>query len=135
MVKIVRLLALCATLASLAACGSVDSPSQLTSEDFTGTLSPSAQVSHPFSVSKTGEMQLTLQSLTPRPVVGFVSLSIGSPVGSDCSPFTGYFVAQAATGQQYAFPQISKGSYCVLIADSNFALTAPVAYSVRLLHP
>ena len=88
-----------------------------------------------FSVSKTGEMQLTLQSLAPRPVVGFVAVAIGFPVGTDCQPLGGYYLAQAAVGQQYAFPQISKGTYCLLILDANAALTATASFTLHLLHP
>ena len=55
-------------------------------------------------------MQLTLLSLTPRPVVGFIALAIGQPVGTGCAPAAGYVVQQAAVGQQYPFPQISKGT-------------------------
>jgi hypothetical protein len=131
----VRLLFALAVAASLAACGGVDSPSSQTATDFTGTLAPGDQQFMTFSVGKTGEMQLTLQSLTPRPVIGFLAMAVGQPAGSICSPIFGYIVAQAAIGQNYSFPQITKGSYCVLIADSTVALTQPAAFSVRLLHP
>ena len=120
---------------TLAACGSVTSPSQLTPLDFSGTLAPLGQANQQFSVSKTGEMQLTLQSLTPRPVVGFVAVAIGLPAGTDCQPLGGYYLAQAAVGQQYAFPQIQKGTYCLAIADANAALTATASFTLHLLHP
>ena len=124
----------CLALA-LAGCGSVTSPSQLTALDFSGTLVQLGQANQQFSVSKTGEMQLTLQSLAPRPVVGFVAIAIGLPAGTDCSPLTGYYLAQAAVGQQYAFPQITKGTYCVAIADANAALTTTATFALHLLHP
>lgn len=133
--NLVRLLTAFAFAATTAACGGVDSPSSQTATDFSGTLAPGDQQSTNFSVSKTGEMQLTLQSLTPRPVLGFLALAVGQPSGSLCSPIFGYIVNQAAVGQTYAFPQITKGTYCLLIADSNLALTQPAAFSVRLLHP
>ena len=135
MLKIVCLLGVAAVTVSLAACSGVASPSSQTPDDFSGTLAPLGQASKPFSVSKTGEMQVTLQSLTPRPVVGFVSVAVGLPAGDLCSPLAGYFVSQAAIGQQYAFPQISKGSYCVVIADANAALTTSASFSLRVLHP
>ena len=132
---IARLLATSGLALSLAACGSVTSPSQLTALDFTGTLDPLGQVSQTFSVSKTGEMQVTLQSLTPRPVVGFISIAVGLPAGALCQALSGYYISQTAIGQQYAFPQIAKGSYCLLILDGNAALTATASFSVHLLHP
>lgn len=130
-----RLAVLCLLTGSLAACGSVASPSQLAAENFAGTLEPLGATSQGFSVSKTGEMQVTLQSLAPRPVVGFITIAIGSQVGASCSPLTGYYVAQAAVGQQYAFPQIVKGSYCLYVADNNAVLTQSASFTIRLLHP
>ena len=135
MLKLVRLLAAVAVAASLAACGGVNSPSTQATEDLSGTLDPQGQSFKTFSVSKTGEMQLTLQSLTPRPVIGFVSLAVGTPSGSICSPLLGYIVSQAAVGTPYSFPTIVKGSYCVIIADSNAILPAQVSWAIRLSHP
>ena len=135
MVQIARLFGVIAVTGSLAACSSVASPSTGTTEDFSGTLAPLGQTSKPFSASKNGEVQLTLQSLTPRPVVGFVTIAVGQPVGDGCSPMAGFYVAQAGVGQQYAFPQIAKGSYCTVIADANAALTTAATFSIRLVHP
>lgn len=133
--NLARLAMLCVVTCSLAACGSVTSPSQLTALDFAGSIDPLGSSFQTFSVGKTGEMQMTLQSLTPRPVVGFVTVAIGTPVGTACSPYTAYYVTQTAVGQQYAFPQVTKGSYCVLIADNNAVLTQSAAFSIHLLHP
>jgi len=80
-------------------------------------------------------MQMTLTSLTPRPVVGFIALAIGLPAGSLCSPMAGYIVSQAAVGQQYSFGQVVKGSYCLLVADANNVLTSNAAFTVRFTHP
>lgn len=133
--NLARLAMLCLVTCSLAACGSVTSPSQLTALDFTGSIDPLGSSFQSFTVGKTGEMQLTLQSLTPRPVVGFVTVAIGSPVGSACSPYPAYYVTQTAVGQQYAFPQVTKGTYCVIIADNNAILTQSATFSIHLLHP
>ena len=129
------LVAMCGFTLSLGACGSVTSPSQLTTLDFSGTLDPGGQVSQTFSVAKTGEMQVTLQTLSPRPVVGFLAIAVGLPAGSVCSPLAGYYLSQTAIGQQYSFSQISKGSYCLVVADANAALTASASFAIRLLHP
>jgi hypothetical protein len=133
--KLLHLLAAAAVAGSLAACGGVDSPSTQTSEDFTGTVDPLGQASQPFSVSKTGEMQITLQSLTPRPVVGFIAIAVGIPAGAACSPLAGYFVQQTAVGTPYAFPQITKGAYCLLVADANGVLTTTATWTARVSHP
>jgi hypothetical protein len=133
--NLVRLLTALAFAATTAACGGVDSPSSQTPTDFSGILVPGDRQFTTFSVSKTGEMQLTLQTLNPRPVLGFVEVAVGQPLGSGCGEIFGYIVGQAAIGQTYAFPQITKGTYCLLIADANLALTQPAAFTVRLLHP
>jgi hypothetical protein len=135
MVKLVHLFAAVAVAGSLAACSSVATPSSETTEVFTGTLDPLGQAFQTFSVSKTGELQVTLQSLAPRPVVGFIALAVGAPASGVCSPLAGYVVQQAAIGQQYAFPQISKGNYCLLEADAAGILTAQTTFTVRVLHP
>lgn len=135
MLKLVRLLAALSVAVSLAACGGVNSPSTQSTEDFTGTLDAQGQSFKTFNVTKTGELQMTLQSLTPRPVLGFVSLGIGTPAGSICSPLLGYLVTQAAVGTPYSFPTIVKGTYCVVIADANSILPGQVSWSIRLSHP
>ena len=130
-----RFTALCGLACSLLSCGSVTSPSQLTALDFVGTIDPLGQTSLNFNVDKLGEMQFTLQSLAPRPVVGFISVAVGVPAGSLCSPLAAYYVAQTAIGQQYAFAQIQKGAYCLYVSDNNAALTATATFAIHLLHP
>jgi hypothetical protein len=135
MFKMVRLVVAAAVALSFAACSGVSSPSTDTTENFSGTLDPLGTSFSLFSVSKTGEMSITLLSLTPRPVVGFVALAIGVPSGSSCQPLTGYIVSQAAVGNAYSFSQITKGSYCVLVADPSAILTTSAAWTLRLTHP
>jgi hypothetical protein len=86
-------------------------------------------------VSKTGEMQFTLQSLTPRPLVGFLAVGVGQPAGSDCLPFTNYTYYQVAIGQQYSFSQIDKGGYCIVVSDVNAILNGPTTFAIHFVHP
>jgi len=134
MLTMPRLIAAVAVAASLAACGGVSSPSSQTQDNFSGTVDPVGQSSNNFSVGKTSELSVTLVSLTPRPVLGFIGLAIGQPVAGGCSPFGAYVVAQAAIGQTYALGQVQKGSYCVLVIDGNGILTTTATYSVRVVH-
>jgi hypothetical protein len=135
MLKFSGALAALAFAVSLAACSSVNTPSSEITENYSGTLSPLGQVSTNFNASKNGELQMTLTSLTPRPVVGFIALAIGQPVNGGCSPLIGYVVSQAAIGQQYSFGQLNKGSYCLLVADPNGALTTDTVFNVQYVHP
>ena len=134
MLKMARLLAAAVVATSLAACSGVSSPSNQTIDTFTGTVDPIGQSSNNFSVGKTSELSLTLISLNPRPVLGFIGIAIGQPVVGGCSPYGAYVVSQAAIGQTFAFGQVAKGSYCLLVVDGNGILTAPAAYSVRVIH-
>ncbi len=134
MLTMARLIAAVAVAASLAACSGVSTPSSQTQEQFTGTVDPLGQSSNNFSVGKTSELSMTLVSLTPRPVLGFIGLAIGQPAGTGCSPYGAYVVAQAAIGQTYALGQLAKGSYCVLVIDGNGILTTTATYSVRVVH-
>ncbi len=134
MLTMARLFGAVAVAASLAACSGVASPSTQTQETFTGSVDPIGQSSNNFSVGKTSEMAVTLVSLTPRPVLGFIGLAVGSPVAGGCAPYGAYTVTQAAIGQTYALGQVAKGSYCVLVIDGNGILTTTAAYSVRVVH-
>ena len=135
MSKVVRLLTVLAVAASFAGCSSLSSPSNQTIEDFSGTLDPSGQTFQNFSVSKTGELQVTLQSLTPRPVLGFLALAVGTASAGACTPIGGYVISPVAIGTQYAFPQVVKGSYCILLSDANAILKQQVQWAIHLSHP
>lgn len=135
MLKFSGALAALAFVLSLVACSSVNTPSSEITANYSDTLTPLGQVSTNFNTSKNGEMQMTLTSLTPRPVVGFIALAIGTPASGGCSPLIGYVVSQAAVGQQYSFGQINKGSYCLLVADPNGALTTNATFNVQYVHP
>jgi hypothetical protein len=133
--KIARLAASVAVAVTLAACGGVSSPSNYTPDDFSGTLTPGGEANRGFEVGGTGELQLELVSLNPAPRVGFLAMGVGRYAGGFCSPLFGYTVNQVAVGRPYALGRITKGSYCITIADANLSLTGPAAFTVRILHP
>src|SRR5712691_1309191 len=86
------------------ACGGIVSPSQNTVETFSGTIPPGD--AHPFSASKTGEIQVKLTALAP------VS-----------STFVGMISAQVISGR-----------YCLVVYD-YIGFTAPETYTVTVSHP
>jgi hypothetical protein len=130
-----RLLGALALAASIAACKGVTSPSSYPDDDLTGTIVPGGQNDKPFTVGSTGEMQMTLSSLSPAPVVGFMAVGVGQYVGSVCAPIGGYYAQQAPIGQQLSFPTITQGSYCMLIADANLALKQSATFRLHTKHP
>ena len=135
MPKFLRFCGAMALAASLASCSTVATPSQLVQEDYSDTLTAGGTVFKTFSISRTGEMQVTLQSLSPRLVVGFVEVGVGQQSGSSCFPLAGYVVGQAAVGQQYSLGQLVKGSYCLLVADVSGVVTQSTSFSVHFAHP
>lgn len=130
-----RALAALAAAVTLAGCSGVSSPSTLTSQDYTDTISTGGQAFQTFSVNKTGEMQLSLLSLTPRPVVGFLGAAVGLTNGSACLPLNGFAVSQMAVGQSYSFPSITKGNYCMVVGDFNSILPGSATFTLRYSHP
>src|SRR5262245_30954723 len=58
--------ALAVAASLIAGCHGITTPSSNVTDTFTGTLSPQNQRSHPFSVSKTGEMTVKLTSWGPN---------------------------------------------------------------------
>lgn len=133
--KIVRLASSVVLAAVLAACGGVASPSSYTPDDFVGTLNPGGEAHRGFEVDGTGELQLELRSLDPAPRVGFLSMAVGRYSGSVCAPLFSYIVNQVGVARPYALGRITKGSYCIVVSDANLALTAPAAFTIRILHP
>lgn len=121
--------------ATLAACSGISSPSTYTPDDFSGTLQPGGEANRGFNVDGTGELQVELRELNPRPRVGFIALAVGRYAGSICSPLFGYIRQQIAIGQPVAMGRITKGAYCITVADSNLVLTEPASFTVRMLHP
>jgi hypothetical protein len=119
----------------IAGCSGVSSPSSYPDDNFTGTIQVGAEVDKAFTVKATGEMQMTLQSLTPAPVVGFLWMGVGQYVGSICSPLPGYYTTQAPINQQFSFSTIPTGSYCMFLSDGNGVLKQPAAFAVNTKHP
>jgi hypothetical protein len=133
--KTARALAVCLSLIPLAACSGVSSPSSYTPDDFSGLLPPGGEINRGFSVGATGEIQVQLTALNPLPRVGFIAMAVGQYAGTVCSPLQGMIISQAAVNQQYALGRITRGSYCITVADPNQVVTSPSTFTVRMLHP
>jgi hypothetical protein len=126
--------AVAAASALTVACGGVSSPSTNAQETFTGTLLPAGQNFHAFNVSKPGEYQVTVTSMSPSTIVG---IGVGQLADSNGQPTC------IATINQDPFSKlnkplngsIQKGSYCALIWDSSNSVTAAVSYTLTVAHP
>jgi hypothetical protein len=120
---------------AMAACGGVTSPSSYPDDNFSGTLQPAGEAQKAFNVGSTGEMQMTLQSLTPTPQVGFVWMGVGQFSNSTCSPLAGYYTTQAPINQQFSFSTIPPGSYCMFVSDGSSVLKQATNFTLNTKHP
>jgi len=123
------------------ACGS-DTPTTPTTpnlpstEMFSGTLSVGESSFYSFTVAATGNVSITLASLVPvapGPAVNTVmGLGVGTPNGTECSVTNSVTTAPGLTAQ--LVNSLTAATYCAKIYDLG-ALTAPVDFTVRIVHP
>lgn len=117
---------------TVAGCGGVVSPSNNQIDNFTGTVSPGgAGQLHPFTASATGELTITVTSLSPS-FGNYFTVAYGQMVGSSCAPIQVNQYALLNTAA--AAGSIQKGSYCVQVADTGY-FTTTETYNVRVSHP
>lgn len=128
---------LAAAALATASCQKITSPSQNTTETFTGTITPvslggSGQgIQHSFNVPNGGEFTVKVTSMTPT-FNSYFGLYMG--MGSGC----GIVVAQnqfALVGVQAASgPIYQTGQYCVQLYDEG-SMTAVETYTIVVSHP
>ena len=114
------------------ACGSIVEPSNNVTETFTNIIQPGgAYAAHPFSVSKSGEITVTVTNMNPA-YNGFLSVAWLAANGNVCAGL----IQQnsfAVVGRAAISSPIGKGSYCVAVFDPGFIV--PEAYTVTVSHP
>ena len=131
----IQLALVVAAALALSACGGVTSPSSNTVENFTGTLSINVGDTkiHTFSASKTGELSVVIQSLTPTPATTtYFGVYLGLSQNGGCSVYQSNTFA--ILGQQALGGTINSGNYCVMIADVGY-LRNTTQYSLKVSHP
>ena len=125
--------ALTLILALLApACGSnPTAPSQPITENVGGSLEVGNANYHPFTISRSGDFSVTLNSLDPTSSAT-VGIGLGTFTNNVCTlQFTnnGFRV-----GAVYTNSLSGAGAYCVAIYDIG-QLTQTVTYSMTIVHP
>jgi hypothetical protein len=136
-----RSLCICAALAVAAfaaACGddttTPSTPSVTrTTETFSGTVQVGGSDFHSFRVSATGPTDVTLTSAGP-PATIVMGLALGTASDSGCARLTGASIDTAAGASPQLAGLTSAGSLCVQVRDVGNQ-TAPVTYSVSVVHP
>ena len=127
-----------AALAALAACGGGDSPTtaatptpESKTETFTGTLTQSGSVYHPFTIAAQGSISVTLTTLSPQSTIT-MGLGIGTVSGTTCTLLTGAYSESAKAGSTLS-GTIATGSYCVLLYDIG-NMTSANDYVITVVH-
>lgn len=130
-----------AAAAATSACGDVKDPFEFNptpvtyTEAFTGSLTRGASASHPFAVTISGTVTLTLTSVAPDAAqeLGF---DIGTWDGTNCNPIFG--TGSRSATQTYAFAGSAiAGNFCARIHDGENRIPEDitVSYGITVDHP
>jgi hypothetical protein len=107
-------------------------PSTLT-DTFTGTIAQTANMSFPFTVAATGNVQVTLTDVEPLTTMA-LGIAIGSWDGTTCTPGVAT-TDHAKSGVVALTGTAVAGSYCVQVSDAgNIPPTWTVSFTVQVTH-
>lgn len=119
---------------SLAACGGVTDPSQNTQTPFSGTLNLGQINSFGFSVSKSGELSITVTTMTPViPTSTYFEVGFGNSISGSCQPLQANQYAIVGAAAISGYP-VTPGAYCAFIADEGL-FTKAETYTMVVSHP
>lgn len=103
---------------------------------YTGTIRPHEASFYSFTVGEAGSVRITLASVAPDGKVGALDESlgvgVGTPAGFGCEMTQTTTVAPALTAQLVA--DLAAGVHCANVFDAG-ALTEPLAFTIRIIHP
>jgi hypothetical protein len=136
------------TLAILAAvllsgCQNPTNVTNNTVETVNGTVQPGMADNKGFNVANAGEVQITLQTLTPGGNA-YLAAAYGQPNAGACVPVNWQVIGSTYVGKTvFDFPVYAAGQYCVLTADCTLVpqvcplpgLTVAQNYSYQVRHP
>jgi hypothetical protein len=131
------LMALALAPAGCSSSSSTTSPTTTAITDtFTGTVKQNGTTIHPFAVTTSGALTVTLTSVTP-----LSNLALGVGLGtwdgstSTCSSAIATN-ANSRTGSAALTGTVLTGNFCVRVYDSgNIADGATISYTVEVVHP
>ena len=107
------------------------SPTTAQTETFSGTLAPQGSSVFTFTVSKSGQVSITLTNVvsTSTAVLG---LGLGTPNGTACTVTSSTQSATPGSTAQIAVTQ-NAGTYCVRVFDVG-TLPASVTFTITVAH-
>jgi hypothetical protein len=100
-------------------------------ETFTSTLVPGLTVTHAFTTSSGGAVNITITSIAPVSTIQ-VGLGVGVWDGTTCA--IALSTNQARQGETYQAVASLAGSYCIAISDVG-NVVGESTYSVDVVHP
>jgi len=104
-----------------------------TTDAFSGTVRVGGRDFRGFTVSQTGQVDVTLTSAGPPSTI-VMGLAVGMPGDATCAPLAGAStITQAGTAAQLS-GTTSAATLCVQVYDLG-QQTAPVSYTVTVTHP
>ena len=146
--RIVLMMSLLSAAGAITACGSTTEPTPaptLSTEAFTGTISPGGTASHTFTVNYTGgssDAGVTVTSLTSVATGAAQSMTIGIAFGTvnvgACSRLAS--LSNAAAPLNVELPTTNTpfvaGTFCVQVYDNPESPTVkePLTYSITVRH-
>jgi hypothetical protein len=110
-------------------------PVVTTTTIFTGPLEVGATAFHTFTTAASADAVATLASLVDdrgQILLTPLSIGFGQPVDGVCSVTASVSARPSLTGNLTT--SVVAGTYCVNVADTG-SLTAPAAYTIRVVHP
>jgi hypothetical protein len=129
-----RLSAACVLAVCASACSGIIDPAKNTVENFSGTLPvASSIVLPPYTLSKSGEVEVTMTSVAPAPANGTLQFQLGQIVSGSCTLLQGY-LAQAVVNRKVQYGVLNKGTYCLVVFDPG-VLTVPANFAGTFSHP
>ncbi len=128
MARVLGMMVALMALASVGCGGGLASPSDFSTEVFTGTLAVGGSSTHQFAVVRNGEVNVTVRQVLPTVTFGAV---IGQVSGGQClyNAAAGQFVTQGSQMNG----QLTPGSYCVVVFDVG-VLPSSISYTLAVTH-
>src|SRR4051794_37379873 len=114
--------------------GGTTAPSTATSttDSFNGALAPNGSLVFTFSVATTGNVAVTLTSVSP-PTISPLGLGVGPSSSGSCTIANSTSGAIAAGNPQLSAME-NPGTYCVKVSDAG-SLAATSTVTVSVTHP
>jgi hypothetical protein len=104
-------------------------------DTFNGTLSQTGSLTHNFRVGSTGELTVTLTSVSPLATMA-LGIGIMTSDGTSCIGTMTQNDNARANNTAALQGTVTSGNYCIRVYDSgNIPLSTTVDYTVTVLHP